>query len=161
MGGLGAEVERRLSAAARDFSDTAAQAFRESLLERLHSVEGRELLGQLLAGLTDHVLRTRFADLQADVDAMPVAEIFDLVPELVSFAARSGFVQEIVDRELEDWMASQGERRLGELLEEFGLLAELRPMLLERVEAVTAGLIATPEFAAWLSALLRFDDKAE
>jgi hypothetical protein len=160
MGGLGAEVERRLSGAARDFSDTAAQAFRESLLERLNSDEGRELLGQILAGLTDHVLRTRFADLQADVDVMPVADVFDLVPDLVSFAARSGYVQEIVERELAEWMRSQGDRGLRELLEEYGLLAEIRPMLVQRVDAVAAGFIATPGFAAWLSALLT-DEKPE
>jgi hypothetical protein len=161
MGGLGAEVERRLSAAARDFSDTAAHAFRESLLERLHSDEGRELLGQILAGLTDHVLRTRFADLQADVDVMPMAEVFDLVPDLVAFAARTGFVQEIVERELAEWMQQQGDRALGELLQEYGLVAELRPMLVQRVEAVAAGLAATSGFSAWLTTLLRADENPE
>lgn len=161
MGGLGAEVERRLSGAARDFSDTAAQAFRESLLERLHSDEGRELLGHILAGLTDHVLRTRFAELQVDVDAMPIADVFDLVPDLVSFAARSGYVQEIVGRELSEWMQSQGDRGLRELLEEYGLLSEIRPMLVQRLDAITAGLVATPGFDAWLAALLRTDEKPE
>ncbi len=161
MGGIGAEVERRLAAAARDFSDTAAQAFRASLLERLQSDEGRELLGQVLAGFVDHVLRTRFADLQADVDVLPVAEIFDLVPDLLAFAARSGFVQEIVERELTEWLATQGDRSIRELLEEYGLLAELRPVLIRRVDAVTAGLLSSPAFATWLTTLLRVDDKAE
>jgi hypothetical protein len=161
MGGIGAEVERRLTAAARDFSDTAAHAFRESLVERLQSDEGRELLGQVLAGFIDHVLRTRFADLQADVDVLPVAEIFDLVPELVAFAARSGFVQEIAERELTEWLTIQGDRTIRELLEEYGLLDELRPVLIRRVDAVTAGLLSSPAFATWLNALLRADDKAE
>jgi hypothetical protein len=161
MGGLGAEVERRLSAAARDFSDTAAQAFRESLLERLQTDEGRELLGQLLAGLTDHVLRTRFADLQKDLDVMPIAELFDLLPDLVSFAARSGFVQEIVERELSEWMLAHGDRTLGELLQEYGLMADIRPLLVHRIETVAAGVIATPAFAQWIEGLLRAGDNPE
>jgi hypothetical protein len=161
MGGLGAEVERRLTATARDFSDTAAHAFRASLLERLQSDEGRELIGQLLAGFTDHLLRTQFAELQADLDVLPVAQILDLVPDLVAFAARSGFVQEIVEREVTEWLAVQGDRTLRELLEQYGMLAELRDGLICRVEAVTASFVATPAFAAWLSALLRAEDKAE
>jgi hypothetical protein len=161
MGGIGAEVERRLTAAARDFSDTAAHAFRASLLERVQSDEGRELIGQILAGFTDHVLRTQFADLQADLNALPVAQILDLVPELVSFAARSGFVQEIVDRELEQWLALKGDRRLRELLEEYGLIADMRQTLIRRVDSVMAGAIATPTFAAWLNDLLRPDGEAE
>jgi hypothetical protein len=161
MGGLGAEVERRLTAAARDFSDTAAHAFRTSLLERLQSDEGRELVGQILAGFTDHVLRTRFAELQADLNVLPVAEILELVPELVSFAARSGFVQDIAQRELEQWLVVQRERRLRDLLDEYGFLAQMRPMLIRRVDAVMAGVIATPAFVAWLNALLREDGEAE
>jgi hypothetical protein len=161
MGGLGAEVERRLSSAARDFSDGAAQAFRESLHERLQSEEGRELLGQIMAGLTDHVLRTRFADLHADAETVPMPELVDLVPDLLSYAARSSFVQEIAERELAEWMTSQGDRHLGELLQEYGLLAELRPQLVTRVEVITAGFVGTPRFANWLAALVRTDEKAE
>lgn len=161
MGGLGAEVERRLSAAARDFSDTAAHAFRESLLERLQSDEGRELLGQILAGLTDHILRTRFADLQKDVDVMPMAELFDLLPELVSFAAGSGFVQEIAERELSEWVLAQGDRTLRELIDQYGLMADLRPMIVQRVDAIAAGVVASPAFAQWLKVLLRTDENPE
>ncbi|HET6339147.1 MAG TPA: hypothetical protein VFG30_38265 [Polyangiales bacterium] len=161
MGGLGAEVERRLSAAARDFSDTAAHAFRESLLERVQSDEGRELLGQILAGLTDHILRTRFADLQKDLDVMPMPELFDLIPELVSFAAGSGFVQEIAERELSEWVVAQGDRTLRELLDQYGLMADVRPMILQRVDAIAAGVIATPAFAQWLNLLLRTDENPE
>lgn len=161
LGGLGAEVERRLSVAARDFSDSAARTFRASLVERLQSDEGRELLGQVLAGFTDHVLRTSFSDLQKDVDVMPVAEILDLLPELVSFAAGSGYVQELAERELAEWMVAEGDRTLGELLEEYGLLAETRPLLLQRIEVVTRGVIASPAFAAWLTALVRIDEKPE
>lgn len=161
MGGLGAEVERRLSAAARDFSDAAAQAFRESLIERLHSDEGSELLGQLLAGLTDHVLRTRFADLQVDVNAMPLAEIFDSIPDLVSYAVRSNFVEEVASREFAAWLELQGERPVAELLAEYGLLDEVRELLVQRAAVVADGLAANPRFAAWLAALVREDDKPE
>ena len=157
MGGLGAEVERRLSVAARDFSDTAAHAFRQSMQERLRSDEGRELVSQILAGFTDHVLRTRFAELQLDVDVLPVAELFDLVPELVSHAARSAFVQGIVQRETETWLTAQGERRLGELLDEYECRAAVRTLIASQIDRLAAHVFEAPAFSDWLQRLLQPD----
>jgi hypothetical protein len=157
MGGLGVEVERRLSAAARDFSDSAAHAFRQTLLERLSSEEGRELVGQILSGFTDHVLRTRFADLQQDLDALPLAEIFDVVPDLVGFATQQPYVQDIVTRELLAWLSVQGDRPLAELLDEYGMRAPLRALLVAHIDRLGASVFATPKFAAWISRLVQPD----
>ena len=158
MGGLGAEVERRLATAARDFSDSAAQAFRAGLIERLQSEEGRELLGQILAGFVDHVLRTRFSELQRDVDVLPVAELFDVVPDLVGHGAQSRFVREIVDRELSAWLRTQGERRLGELLEDFDLRQPVRALLVQHIGALAGNIASAQPFADWISRLVRPDE---
>jgi hypothetical protein len=153
MGGLGAEVERRLLAAARDFSDGAAQVFRDTLYERLQSDEGRELVGKICVGVIDHVIQTRFADLQPDLDALPMDEVLDLVPDLVAHAAPSTFVQDIVQRELAAWLSLEGERSLGALLHEAGSFDEARAALVRRSEQLSAGLFQTREFADWVTRL--------
>ena len=157
MGGLGAEFERRLTATARDFSDGAAHAFRVALHERLHSEEGRELLGQLLAGFVDHVLRTELAALQQDLDALPVAELFDLAPDLIAHAAQSPFVAELARRELGAWLEAHGDRGLGELLAEYSALEPTRGLLVADLAGLVAELALTPAFADWAQRLVQPD----
>jgi hypothetical protein len=154
MGGLGAEVERRLATAARDFSDGAAQVFRDTLYKRLESQEGRELVGQICAGAIDHVIEARFADLQLDLDALPMNELMDVLPDLIAHAAPSTFVQEIVQRELAAWFVIDGDRTLAELLHEAGSFDEARAALLRRSEQLSAGLFRTAGFADWITRLI-------
>ncbi|HKU38815.1 MAG TPA: hypothetical protein VJR89_11730, partial [Polyangiales bacterium] len=154
IGGLGAEVERRLQTAARDFSDGAAHAFRSALHERLHSDEGRELLGQLLSGLVDHVLRTELAALQLDVDVLPMAELLDLAPDVIAHAAASPFVAERVRGELEAWLVASGEQSLAELCAEHAALEPARALLLAHVETALEGVVGAPAFLDWVRRLL-------
>jgi hypothetical protein len=157
MGGLGAEVERRLQATARDFSDGAAQAFRTALHERLHSAEGRELLGQLLAGFVDHVLRSELAAFQPDLDALPRTELADLAPDLIAHAAHSPFVAQLVRRELALWLEAHGERSLSELLAEYSTLEPARALLVAELESLVAELATAPAFSDWVRRLVQPD----
>jgi hypothetical protein len=127
------------------------------LHERLHSEEGRELLGQLLAGLVDHVLRTELAALQLDLDALPMAELFDLAPELIEHAADSPFVAELARRELETWLHVHGERGLGELLAEYAVLEPARTLLVTELAALVADLARVPAFTDWVRRLVQPD----
>jgi hypothetical protein len=154
MGGLGVEFERRLVEAARGFSDNAADIFRDALRERLASEEGRELLGRIDTHLLDHVLDTRFSDLQRDADDLPLDDVFEVAPAIVAHAAKGAYVQDIVQREIAAYLAVEGDRTLQSLVEELGITAELRAVLQERGEMIARGFFQSPAFASWLSRLL-------
>jgi len=150
IGSLGIDVDKRLADAARGFSDTAAQIFRTALEERLASEEGRALVARIASGVLDHVLATAIEDLQKDVDALPVDDVFALAPQLIAHAARTAYVHEIVRRELDSYLQLEGDRTLAELLGELGILEPARSALIERGTAHTASFLRSPGFADWL-----------
>jgi hypothetical protein len=154
IGSLGIDVDKRLAEAARGFSDSAAQIFRTALQERLASDEGRALFARIASGALDHVLGTKIEDLQQDLDDLPVDDVFALVPQLVAYAAQTAYVQDIIRRELDSYLALEGDRTLAELLGELGVLELTRGALIERGTAHTASFLHSPRFADWLQRAL-------
>jgi hypothetical protein len=154
MGNLGAEVERRVQATAREFADGAQSLFRESLRDRLESEEGRELVARIAGGVVDHVMKTELSALQADAARLPVDGILDTVPGIVSVAVSGPFVQSIVRAEVAAFVDVEGARTLAELLDETGLRERVRALMIQRGSSVVQGVVATPGFAAWLERLL-------
>jgi len=154
MGGLGAEVERRVQAAAREFAEGAESLFRDALRDRMASDEGRELLARITGGVVDHVMSVPLSALQADADRLPVADVLDLVPDIVSHAAGIEFVQGVVLGEISAVIALEGDRTLRELLAEAGLLEPARAMMLQRGSSIVQGLVASEAFGGWLERLL-------
>jgi hypothetical protein len=154
MGGLGAGVEKRIQSAARDFSDGAADIFRDALGDRLKSPEGRELVEQIAGQVVDHVMITKIADIQKDLDAIDVAGIFDVVPKIVAHAAPRAFVRNLVTAEVREYLELEGNRTLSDVLAELGVLSEVREMILRRSGSVARTLFASPEFGEFLGRLL-------
>lgn len=154
IGTLGIDVDKRLADAARGFSDSAAQIFRTALQERLASDEGRALVARIASGALDHVLGTKIEDMQRDLDELPVDDAFALAPQVIAFAAQTEYVQSIVRRELDSYLALEGDRTLSTLLDDLGILEPTRSALLERAAAHTTSFLRSPQFAAWLQRAL-------
>jgi hypothetical protein len=154
MGGLGAEVERRVQASAKDFSEGAASAFKDALRDRLASEEGRELVAAIGGGVVDHVMRTHLSAFQVDASAFPVDTILDTVPHIVPHAVAGAFVKDIVFAEVSSFIALEGDRSLKDLLSEAGLHDEARALMIRRGSSIVQGLVASEAFAGWLERLL-------
>jgi hypothetical protein len=152
--GLGIDVEKRLMAAARDFSDGALSVWNQALRERLQSPEGSAIVTQIKHGVLEHVLKARLSDIDRDAVALPLAPYLDLVPAIVGHAVRVPFVRKIIDSELQAYLAVAGDRRLDELLAELGVLDATRKWLISRVDAQLLGLCATSAFAGWIAKLV-------
>lgn len=152
--GLGIDVEKKLMAAARDFSDGALSVWNQALRERLQSPEGSAIVTQIKHGVLEHVLKARLSDIDRDAVALPLAPYLDLVPSIVGHAVRVPFVRKIIDSELQAYLAVAGDRRLDELLGELGVLDATRKWLISRVDAQLLGLCATPAFAGWIAKLV-------
>jgi hypothetical protein len=154
IGSLGIDVDKRLAEAARGFSDSAADIFRTALQERMASDEGKALFARIASGVLDHVLATKVEDLQQDLDDLPVDDVFALVPSVIAYAAQTEYVQDIVRRELESYLALEGDRTLAEVLDELGILASTRSALIERGATHTTSFLRSPRFADWLQRAL-------
>jgi hypothetical protein len=154
MGGLGSEVERRLQGAAKEFSDGAEEVFREALQDRLKSSEGREIVGKISRQVTDHVLVTKIAEIHKDASRIPVNDILRIAPSVVSHSAPRAFVEKVVRGEIDAFLAVEGDRTLGEVLTELGVLDEVRKAIVERASAVAREFFAAPAFGDWFRRLL-------
>lgn len=154
IGSLGIDLDKHLADAARGFSDNAAQIFRTALQERLASPEGRALQARIASELLDHVLATKLADLQQDLDDLPVADAFALAPQVIAHAAHTEHVQAIVRRELDAYVALEGGRTLSALLSELGILDSTRAALIERGTAHAQALFGSAGFTDWLQRAL-------
>jgi len=154
MEGLGIDVEKKLLTAARDFSDNALAVWSEAMRERLASEEGSLLMAQIHSSVIEHVLRTEFRDLQLDAAELPIDRVHDMLPELVAHAASSGFVREIVQREIAAYLAVEGDRTIGDLLASLGVLDEARALLVAQGDELLRTLAESAAFSDWLSRLL-------
>jgi hypothetical protein len=152
--GLGIDVEKKLMAAARDFSDGALSVWNQALRERMQSSEGKAIVTQIKHGVLEHLLKTRLSDLDRDAVALPLAPFLDLVPMIVEHAVRVPFVRKIIDSELQAYLEVAGDRRLDELLAELGVLEQARTWLIARVDTQLLGVCQTPAFAAWIAKLV-------
>lgn len=155
MGGLGAEMERRIAAAAREFSDTAMSVWREALRERLRSDEGRQLVRQISQQVTDHIMMTELSALHDDVDRMPVEEILDIAPAVIAHATPHRLVQAIINAEVEAFFAIEGKRSLRELLDELAITEQVVQATAKQVDALARDLLATENFRDWLTRALK------
>lgn len=154
MGGLGAEVERRVQAAAREFSDGAAEIWREALEARLKSEEGRQLVARITEEAFEHLMAARLVELHEDAKHANVTEILTASAEIVGHSVKTTLVEQTIDGEVAAFVASEGTRTMREVLDELGVLSEVRRVAVERVGNLAQGLFATPAFADWVARLL-------
>lgn len=152
--GLGIDVEKKLLAAARDFSDGAMSIFGEALRERLRSPEGREIVVQIKHGVLEHVLRTKLSDIDRDAVALPLAPYIDLAPPVVAHALHVPFVRKFIEGEIESFFALEGDRPVAELLDELGALDPVRTWLVKRAGDQLASYCESEAFGSWLSKLV-------
>jgi hypothetical protein len=152
--GLGIDVEKKLLAAARDFSDGALSVWNQALRERLQSPEGKAIATQIKHGVLEHVLKTKLSDLDRDAVALPLAAYLDLAPWLIGHAVRVPFIRTFIDAELKAYLDVAGDRRLDEVLAELGVLDQTRAYLIGRANTQLTGYFQSPAFAAWIAKLV-------
>jgi hypothetical protein len=154
MGSLGAEVEKRVQAAARDFSDGAAEIWREALDARLKSREGREIVAQITEQAFEHLMAAKLVELHEDARHAKVSEILTASAEIVAHSVQSSFIEQTIDAEVAAFIDSEGARSMREILDELGILADVRKAAIAQLSLVAQGLFAGPAFADWVARLL-------
>lgn len=152
--GLGIDVEKKLNAAARDFSEGALGIWNQALRERLQSDEGKAIVAQIKLSVLEHVLRVQLQDIHRDAMKLPLPAYVDLAPAIVSHAVQLPFLKRFIDAEVKAYLDVEGQRSLSELLGDLGALESVRSWLEGRVTQQIAGWSQTKSFAEWITALL-------
>jgi hypothetical protein len=154
ISGLGGEVERRIQAVARDFSQTATADFRTALVERLRSDEGKRIVARMRERVLEHVLNARLGEVASDVALLPIHEGARFTAELLDTLANRPWFAAVLEQEIAGVFAELEQRSLRELLSEAGLLDSVRAQILGAVEPGLTTLVKSDGFGAWLDQLL-------
>lgn len=152
--GLGIDIETKLMAAAKDFSESALDLWNKALEERLRSEDGKNAALQIKLGVLEHVLRTQLRDLHEDAVAIGQTPYFGIAPTILAHAIRVPFVRDNVANEIRQFVNSEGDRTLRELLAEQGMLEDVRGWLVQRVQESFGQFSQSPAFAAWLTRVI-------
>jgi hypothetical protein len=104
--------------------------------------------------VVEHVLMTKLSAFQDDIDHFPMADVFAVAPDVLAHAVKRPFIDKLVRREIDAFLALEGKRTLRELLVELGILDQVRGILTTRGSALLQGAAKTPEFASWVGKLL-------
>ena len=154
MGGIGSELERRMHALARDFSQTAMGEFRSAVEDRLKSAEGKAILIRMRDRAVKHVFDTKIGDISKDMLHLPADDIAKVIPKVVAFQSGQSLLHAVLAGEISAALAAIGHRPLRELVEEAGLLDVSREMTLRIVDDGARTLFASAPFGDWLGRLL-------
>lgn len=155
LGGLSAEVERQIQAAAKDFSASAEQDIRRALIDRIRSAEGRDLLRQIVEQAVAHVLDTPLAEMNKDAESLPWDDIWALVPPIAEHNRERDHVVAAIRDELRALLEVEGQRTARELLEESGLLDDTVAAVLRHGNAPAQAFFASAEFDGLVRDLLK------
>jgi hypothetical protein len=154
LGGLGGELERRVSANVRDFSQAAATDIRSAVVTRLRSDEGRKIVLHMRDGVVDRILRTKLADVTVDLLRLPVDDVGELVIDTLDHLRTQPLLREVLAAEVHATVAALGERTARDMLEAAGLLERARGLATKAVDPGLRQLALSADFGDWLTRLL-------
>lgn len=152
--GLMGGMDKKLQSVARDFAESATTDMREALVERLRSDEGKALLSQIRAHASKHLLAVPLATVLSEVNTLPRADIEAFVPALVTHNVGRTQLHDAVRAELRAVLGVEGDRPLREVLETYGLLAEVKRELPPVLTKVAAEVLSDAPMLEWIERVL-------
>jgi hypothetical protein len=154
LGSIGSEVEQRMQAVARDFSQSAHAELRSAMIARLKSEEGKMLVGRIQRQIVEAVLEAPLHELDADARQLPLRELIPHVGRIAAHLSLHPPVEPWLSAELESVLALEGGRTVRSMLQESNLIDRLSDLVLAQADDHTRALVATDAFEAWLTDLL-------
>lgn len=154
LGGLSSEIEKKVQATTRDFSQQAMTEIRGAIKDRLQSDEGRDTIRAIRTAIVERFLDTPIHVLMEDVERGPIEEIIALAPSLVAHNRHSPNLRRFIEAEVQQLLSDHGDRAVGDLLRDYGLFDTVRARVLAQLDQPVAAFIETDGFRAWLTDLL-------
>ncbi len=153
--GLGVDIEAKLRDAARDASQGAVSGLERAITARLATPEGENLVAALARSVLAHVLATPMSTILDDLDRLPLADAIRVAAPILEHTLARELWRSIVRNEVRAALALEGARSVRELLEEAGLLAQTRTLILDRADRVAHEFFHGDAFASWIDRLLQ------
>jgi hypothetical protein len=150
LGSFGDELERQVQKRIRDVLDLSMAPLQDRLVEWLLSPDTAKALGRGRARMFRDFQKRRTAPA---ISQLPIDQLLTLVPPIVRHNLARPELQAAVLAEIDAWLAQEGNKTVRELLEEAGILDEIKADLGKRALEQAQGLVQTDGFAAWLHAL--------
>jgi hypothetical protein len=154
LGGLGAELERQVKGAARDFSENASTEFRRAMQNRMKSPDGKRLVAEIREQIVETVLDTPIHALIADLDTVPDADLVALVPPIADHNHDRAAFAEAVKGEIEAALSIEGETTARAWLTEQAQLDAVREAVAKQLDPVVRDFFGADAFAGWLDEVL-------
>lgn len=154
LGGLGAEMEKRVGTAAKEFSQGAFEPLRASFEERLRSDEGRAILAKMRKHAIAVLLEAKTSELLEDLDAAPREPLDRLIARTIAHDVGRAEVQELLRAEVEAFLAEREGWTLRQLLDEWALTATVVAEAKRIGELVARRAAEGDALEGWVRALL-------
>lgn len=154
MGGLGSELERKIQATTRDFSNQALGEVRTAIRARLKTEEGQEVIRATRVSITERFLDTPIHVILKDVYRLPLDELTTLVPPISEHNRSRLQLRSFIESEVAHHLKQRGDESLGDLLEAYGLREIIREHAIQKLDAPVASFIESDGFETWLNALI-------
>lgn len=155
MGGIGVDVEKKLHAAAKDFSHSASSTIRDAVQARLRSDEGQALVRQISKQVFAHIRATPVHVIQDDIDRIPVVDVIALVPAIVDHNRQRKLIAKVIDQEVDAALNAIGSKTVGDLLTTHGLRNAVESIARRVVPKTLGQFFADPATVALVQDLLR------
>jgi len=154
VGGLSAEFEKSMQSVAKDFAENAADEFRDAFAKRLASEEGAKIVREIVIRAHAKIRDVKAADLLAEIDALPAAEVDALVAATIAHNAPRSAVADALRAEIEAALAVDGGMTIGAWLDRAGIRDQVRAVIDARADVVLRRFFESAPFSTFLDALL-------
>ena len=154
LGELGAELERQIKNAARDFSENASTEFRRAMQNRVKSPEGKKLVAEIREQIVETVLDTPIHALAADLDTVPDADLVALAAPIADHNRDREAFANAVKAEIQAALELEGESTGRTWLTEQGQLDDVRAAASKQLDPLARAFFGADAFAGWLDDML-------
>lgn len=155
IGGLGSELERKIQATTREFSNQALGEVRSAIQARLKTKEGQEVIRMTRIALTERFLDTPVHVILEDVYRLPLNELTTLIPPISEHNRSRTQLRAFIEAEVTHHLEKRGDESVGDLLDEYHLREVVSKHVIEKLDTPVASFIESDGFEAWLENLLK------
>ncbi len=154
LGGIGGEMEKRIGAAAREFSQGAFEPLEAAFVARLRSEEGQEILTRMRQRVVDALVAAKASEVAADLDSLPREALDRLVARSIAFGVARPELAEMLRAEIDAFLAKHAGLNVGQLLDAWSLREVAVTEARRELRAIATLAIADASADAWLRRLL-------
>lgn len=152
LGGLGAQMEQQLKAAASAFIAGSMNVVMDRVVTLLAAPDTGVKLGRMNQTGFDEALKQKTGRVWAQAMKLPVDELLAVVPGLIAHnLARPDIRAGILD-EVRAFLEVEGSRTLGEILAEAGAVEAWRTETIAKAAPLVRTFAASAPFKAWIAA---------